>query len=319
MANGKFQCYTTRHMANGFLKEEESEFKRQYKFQMWWIGHRAQFKKLGYGLFIAFYACLIVFALWTFIDGFLVSHDREQAAVARLVLSGQDDLRAYTTATAAVPLETDDVTTLALEDQRYDLVSVVHNPNSDWYAMFSYAFLLGGEPIASGESFVLPGSEKPLAALAVSSTGPLSGSELELTNIRWRRVDKHVTGPYEAWSQARLNLEVKDVEYLTNIVLDGKTIGRVRFTVKNRTAFSYYDPPFMILLKRGAAIVGANKTTLSTLDSGETREVVVNWFGALPSASSVEVVPDINIFDLTVYKPLSGETTTDTRTRVLGR
>jgi hypothetical protein len=305
-------------MANGFLKPEEKEFTRQYKFQMWWIGHREMLKKIGYGVFIAFDAVLLLFALWAFIDGFLVSYDREQAAVARLVLSGQDDLRSYSAATAAEPLETEVVTVLALEGGRYDLASTVTNPNADWYAMFSYAFRVGGESVASGESFVLPGAEKPLLALAVTSEVPLSGVELELGDVRWRRVDRHQTGVYESWAAARLNLEITDVQYATDVKLDTQTIGRVTFTVNNKTAFSYYDPMFLILLKRGESVVGVSATTLNSLDSGETREVVVNWFGALPAASRVEVVPDINIFDLSVYKPLSGETTSDTRARVLG-
>ncbi len=305
-------------MANGFLKPEEKEFTRQYKFQMWWIGHRERLKKVGYGIFIAFDALLLIFALWAFIDGFLVSYDQEQAAVARLVLSGQEDLRSYSAATAAMPLEIGTVTVLTLEGGRYDLASTVQNSNADWYATFSYAFRFGGEAVASGESFVLPGTEKPLVALAVASEVSLSGTELELGEVRWRRVDRHQTGPYESWAQARLNLEITDVQYATDVKLDNQTIGRVTFTVKNKTAFSYYDPTFLILLKRGESVVGVSATTLNALDSGETREVVVNWFGALPAASRVEVLPDINIFDLAVYKPLSGETTTDTRERVLG-
>jgi hypothetical protein len=55
------------------------------------------------------------------------------------------------------------------------------------------------------------------------------------------------------------------------------------------------------------------------LDSGEEIDVGVNWFGTLPSVSKVEVIPEINIFDIDTYKSLAGETTRDTRTRVLGR
>ena len=65
--------------------------------------------------------------------------------------------------------------------------------------------------------------------------------------------------------------------------------------------------------------MGVNRTTLSALESGDEIEVAVNWFGSLPSVSSVEVVPEINLFDLDAYKALQGESTRDTRTRVLGQ
>ena len=142
---------------------------------------------------------------------------------------------------------------------------------------------------------------------------------LELTEIEWHRVDHHVVGDYTIWSADRLDLDVRDVAFTSDLAVDSQTIGRVSFVVTNNTAYSYYDPAFFILLKRGPSVVGVNRTTLSSLDSGETREVAVNWFGTLPSVGSVEVVPEINLFDLDVYKPLAGETTTDTRTRVFPR
>ena len=66
-------------------------------------------------------------------------------------------------------------------------------------------------------------------------------------------------------------------------------------------------------------MVGVNRTSLSSLESGVEEEVTVNWFGTLPSVSEVQIVPELNIFDLEVYKPLQGESTRDTRTRVLTR
>jgi hypothetical protein len=66
-------------------------------------------------------------------------------------------------------------------------------------------------------------------------------------------------------------------------------------------------------------VVGVNRATLSELESGEATEVVLNWFGTLPSVSEVDVVVELNLFDLSIYKPLEGESTRDTRTRVFER
>ena len=113
-----------------------------------------------------------------------------------------------------------------------------------------------------------------------------------------------------------MHFTITDAQFFQETRFDGEVYGRSVFSLSNDTAFSYYDVGLFVLLKRGSAIVGVNKTTLSTLNSGEETDVTVNWFGTLPSVSQVEVIPELNIFDLGVYKPLMGETTRDTRTRV---
>lgn len=306
-------------MENGFLKEEEQEFKRFYRLSSWWVNNRARLWQIALGMFFALDFALVAFAGWTFLDSFAISYAQERLAVAEMVAYGQEDLHARSRAEAAVPLESGAVTVLGLEDGAVDVYAPVMNPNQDWWAEITYVFRAEEAATPPKTTFILPGKEKHLIAFNTKDLAGARTAELEIQETVWRRVDRHITKDPATWLEDRLGMEIKDATFRTDIPLDGKTIGRASFTVKNTTAYSYYDVPFVILLRRGSSVVGINSTSLASLDAGATQEVSVNWFGALPSVSTVEVVLDLNPFDLETYKPLTGETTEDTRSRVFVR
>jgi hypothetical protein len=301
----------------GLLLQEEKEFKRFYRLSLWWVEHRALLRRIGLGSFIAFDAVLLLFGGWHLMDAFAVSYGAEENAVLRMVAYGQEDLHAYTKAKGAQPLELDDTRVISIGTSRYDLYTTLMNPNEDWWAEFTYHFdLPGDEDTDSEKGFILPSQQKPVAEFAIESGSPISDAQLVIEHVAWHRVNRHLIPDYTTWADDHLNLLVEDAQFEKETRFDGETYGRTTFTIKNDTAYSYYDIGLYVLLLRGSAVVGVNRTTLSTLVTGEETLVTVNWFGTLPSVSQVEVIPELNIFDLSVYKPLVGESTRDTRTRV---
>ncbi|OGL66726.1 hypothetical protein A2856_03095 [Candidatus Uhrbacteria bacterium RIFCSPHIGHO2_01_FULL_63_20] len=283
--------------------EEEKEEARQYTLSLWWVENRARLKTIGLVSFGVVDGLLLLFALWTFTDSFLVSYGRERDAVVAMATRGQDDLYAFSRGTAGNPIAFTGTTVIAEGDGRYDFYTLATNPNGDWYGEFDYFFRSSAGETPRQRGFILPGEEKPLLALAVVAAAAPQRADAVIENMAWRRVDKHLTGDFSRWSADRLRLPVSDVAFSSDLMVDSKTIGRVTFTVKNDTAYGYYDPAFVILLKRGTTVVGANRTTLSSLPSGVSQEVAVNWFGPIPSASQTEVIPEINIFDPSIYMP----------------
>lgn len=300
----------------GLLLEEEKKSKRIYRFSLWWVEHRDFLRRLGFALFIAFDAVLILFSGWHLLDAFAISYGAEEGIVLRMVALGQEDLHSYTLATAADDLEKSEVRVISIGNNRYDFYTELLNPNREWWAEFQYSFELvdGSSQIQKG--FILPMQEKPITELAITSDVPLKSTDLQIEEVVWHRVDRHVVPDYETWSSDRLNIVIEDARFEKETRLDGEVYGRTTFTVNNDTAFSYYDVGLYVFLLRGSSVVGVNRTTLSQLETGDQTDVTVNWFGTLPSVTQVQVIPELNIFDLEVYKPLTGETTHDTRTRV---
>ncbi len=303
----------------GLLLQEEKEFKRFYKLSVWWVEHRAFLKRSAIALFIAFDVVLLLFGGWHLLDAFAVSSGAEQNAVMRMVVLGQSDLRAYTDENAATDLEAGEGRVISIGNSRYDLYTTLLNPNDDWWAEFTYAFSSGDLTTDSRIGFILPSEEKSVVELAVESTSPIQAATLVIEDVTWHRVDHHAIADYETWASDRLNFLISASSFEKETRFDGETYGRTTFMIENDTAYSYYDVGLFVLLLRGSSVVGVNRTTLSSFESGVEAEVTVNWFGTLPSVSQVLVVPELNIFDVEVYKPLQGESTRDTRTRVFTR
>jgi hypothetical protein len=291
-------------MENGaLLQHEEKEFSRRYKWSLWWVEHRAGLKRLALILFGILDGVLAAIALWGFTDAYLVSRNREFTAVEAMATQGQDDLHAYTVATAGKPLQLGAANVFGAGEGRFDFYAPLANPNEDWWAEFTYTFQSGAGETRVEKGFIMPAEEKPLISLAFESATPPAGPKLVLSDFRWHRVDHHVTGSaYAAFAQDRLNFPIRDVSLAPAVEGDQAAPPRVVFTVENETAFGYYDVAFEILLKRGTAVVGVNRAVLSRFDEGSTQNVTVNWFGPLPSASSVEVKPSVNVFDPSVYQ-----------------
>jgi hypothetical protein len=304
-------------MDNGALLQEEKDYKRQYRIVSWWIDHKDLLKKIGIGMFIGVDTVVLLFAAWSLADGFLFSYPSETLEVAKMAVYGQDDLHAYTQATAAKDLETDAVTTLSGGEGKFDFHTTVTNPNDDWWADYTYVFRWSGGATKEEIGFILPSEVKPVVSFGLEADAAPRGADIAITSVAWHRVDHHVTGDYPDWAADRMNLLIENVSTGTTEL--GESLGRITFDVTNHTAYSYYEPTFYIILTRGSTVVGVNRTTLGSLDSGERQTVVVNWFGTMPTVSKVEVIPEINIFDVDVYKPLEGETPLDTRTRVFPR
>lgn len=288
--------YFIRMTGQNFLLEEEKEFKRFYKFSLWWVEHRELLRKIGYGIFISFDSAILLFVLWTMFDSFVVSYGSETRAVAEMVAYGQPDLRSYTIAESAVAISQDDVRVFPIGNSRYDFYAEIVNPNKDWWVEFKYQFLFDAGETTPETGFMLPGQEKPLISLAVTSQTSVQTASLQISDIKWHRIDHHTISDYPTWKEDRLRFEIKDAVF-------SKEAGTT-FTVLNDTAFSYFDPVFYVVLKRGAAVVGVSRATVASINAGESQEVSLQWFGTLPSVSSVEVIPDINIFDLDSYKQL---------------
>ena len=136
-----------------------------------------------------------------------------------------------------------------------------------------------------------------------SETRP-AGPEIEVSAVRWKRVDQHAVRPdYKTWAQARLDFAIEDVKFAPPSPTDAISVSRATFTIANRTAYSYWSAGFFVVLYSGSRIVGVNYVTISELRAGRSTPVDASWFIDLPSVSRVEVIPEVNIFDDRIYIP----------------
>lgn len=276
------------------MNGDENLTERELEVATWWVKNRAMVRRVGVGALIAVDVVLGFFAVAGMVKYFLIDYTRDE----RLLRELQEPLvnPAALVARRAVPLDLRSVTIRTAGANRYDLVAFVNNSNSRWYATFDAVFRTETDIIARVPSFVLPNEEKPLVALGVESVARLRGVRVELHNLMWR--------PAPLLSDeiaARLKLSVRDTAFAASA---GPTEpSRLSFNATNSSAWSYWSVRFIVVLRRGAAIVGTNVAELSELRSGETRSAAVSWFEAIPTPTKIEVYPEVNIFDRGAYIP----------------
>ncbi len=298
---------------NNILLQEDKEAAKEIGRTLWWVEHRALLGKLGIILLILFDASLILFVGWSVYDAFIASAGPEQKALVDSISNNQADLHAYTAARAAAPINISDAHVFASANNTYDFYTQLENPNTDWWAEFQYQFVFDSGSTTVKQGFILPGSTKPIVELAFSSAAGISTAHFQFQSMTWHRVDHHVIQDYTKWSKDRLGVDILNPTIAQDTSSGSQGLFRTTFTVRNNTAYNYYNPTFYLLLRRGATVTGVNKTVLQTLASGETQNIVVNWFGVIPPASQVEVIPDLNLFDPMLYKPQEGVPSIDTR------
>ncbi len=294
------------------LLPEEKAYAREYKWRHWWIEHRFTLKQVSLLVIMVMEGLLFLFVLWNGLDAFLLSSFEDEQALAQMVAYGPSETHAFAVSQQAESLQLSNARVLSLGDGRYDFYVEVTNLNDRWWAEVDYVFS-SGEIVEEGTGFVLPSGETPLVAFSVASSIPLTSVSVEMQEVRWHRLDTHTIPVYEEWQEDRFRLVITDISFDPAFELNGKRIGRMTFTVTNEGPYGFYEVPLYLLLSRGGSVIGVNRTELSTLDAGETKQVVVNWFGAVPSVSTYEVIPLVNLFDPEVYQELQGKQSIDAR------
>lgn len=266
------------------------------KLMEWFILHKSFLKRL-----FKYFLIVLSLALWGYgtyglMDWFLITGPAERAAIARLHI----DLVNYEARSTPSSLQARGVT--LIPGVRFDALALVKNPNAKWYATFDYKFAIAGEETAAHKGFILPGEEKYVLDLGIQAKGKPTRAILTLSNVHFQRINQREIPDYGSYKAARLAFDTSGISYTPALQVAGRAVSRATFTVVNNSAFSYFEVPFQVFLYRGSVLAGVNQAILSNLSSGETRQVDVTWFDPLAGITKVEVKPDLNILDPSVYR-----------------
>ncbi|OGL73810.1 hypothetical protein A3D72_02700 [Candidatus Uhrbacteria bacterium RIFCSPHIGHO2_02_FULL_57_19] len=285
-------------MTNG-LGPENQLTEDQLKFGYWFVTHKPQLKRVLVIFLIVINSLIWLFVLYRLTRLYLIDYNRHRA----MVRQASQNLINPEVLEARRPRSLDLKQAVVLDagSGRYDLSAVIFNPNREWYATFSYLFR--GEAVTTPlrQSYILPGQEKIISELAFGSEARLRGVRLEIKEIEWKRVDRHQVADTTQFVADRTNFVVSDAVFTPPdpAVKDGPS--KATFSITNATAYGYWAMDVTVVLYRGSAIAGVNRVQLAGLESGERRQAEVTWFEKLPNITKVEVRPEVNIFDESVY------------------
>lgn len=186
--------------------------------------------------------------------------------------------------------------------EQVDLLAIVQNPNGDaGVRAVDYTFEIrsAGVVVAQvpGETFFLPGQEKPMVALAVASPPEGSAVSLRFGTPDWVAVRPGFRGP----SFLTVSRTVR--------ILDGAApTYQVKGILANESDLDYLTVDLTAYgVDEQGAIIGVGRTVLGSLLSRERREYTVSW--PLPPGrvvSTVRVSPAVNVFSPRAVQPRTG-------------
>lgn len=283
---------------------------KQLETGLWYLKNREKIVNVLKYFLIFISATTWGVTIFTFGYYFIFGIDDDRKMVAEMVETKVSS-RSYLDSIAPKPIQPyqTDIIKSPLGD-KYDFVNMVKNNNLNHWGEFTYRYTLNGQKIYEGRSFILPNEYKYVYALGLEIKSSPHNALFEITGINWRLVDRHKIPDWNGYKAKHLNFKVleKKFESSSKSGLSEKvSLNSIRFTLVNDTAYSINNAEFIVILHNSGRIVGANKYVITDFISMQTRTKDTTWPGFIGRVDAIEIMPDINILDDSVFgKPQTG-------------
>jgi hypothetical protein len=178
----------------------------------------------------------------------------------------------------------------------HDLVVKVKNMNEKYIAYIDYCFVQGDKQVACDRNFIFPEEEKYIFNLGVEGV-EMGNVSFSLVSTDWQRVDLHKVPDWDNFLTERLDFSISGISFKK----DSQGFYQLEFSVKNNTPYGYLQVPLSILLYSDSKLIGVNRYFLKPFNSGQEKDVRLTWSAYSSSASRVEIIPDLDVYDDASY------------------
>lgn len=273
---------------------------------LWLSLHRRQIMRIFIIILIITAALSFAYSAYSYLYYFLYGRQADTELLHNLT-DNQINSQAYRDLNAPKNLVVGDISVFSVQG-KYDFLVPLENPNARHYSNFRYCLENSdGVQLLCGDSFILPGAKKYLLLLGQELEEKPSNLRLVVVNMNWQRLNAHDIPDWNSYLKNRADVQVLDNKYSLTGSGDKNPFHSLQFTVKNNTPYHFATLPIDIILWNGARIVGVNAYNLENLLSAETRSVTLSWPSGGERVNKVEIIPDVNILDQSVYFPYRGE------------
>lgn len=284
-------------MPNNIYSElNDDDLKKSY----WYVTHRILFRKIGIGALMVFSLGLVLYGLVGLIN-FYSSGERDITNLTTSVTRDRMNMDLLAEANKPKDLSLGETKVLKGNQGYVDFVTEIFNPNAQWTIQsLEYYFLIGEDKTESRKDFVLPGQTKYLILFNHASNTTAVNAQLVIENIEWEKVPD-----FQSLQDRMLSFDFENAKVLSSSssgISDEEKISVVSFDILNKTSYNYWEPKFVILLIRGDQLIAVADTFVDGLATGEKKTESINIIQSLPSSTKIQVLPDINILDPTVFK-----------------
>ncbi|MFH1429984.1 MAG: hypothetical protein ABIG71_00495 [Candidatus Uhrbacteria bacterium] len=280
---------------------------RKIALGLWYVKHHLQLRRAGIGALIALCVVTWVYVLWGVVVVFFlqgVTLDRDLAVLA----SPENPRAAAVRAQRAQELVIEEVRLLRIAEGRYDIAARVRNPNPRILATIAYALGVAGAVDEQEEAVILPGRERWLTRLNVTSNTDPRTATLAVVSTAWERISHREIIDVETFISDRSQIDVSDARFISARELapteraarssaDATQVSRAVFTLANVGGYGIRDLEVTVLLRTRTTITGVNRVVIPSLQADAVRQDAATWFHAIGAVDRVEVIPYVNVFD----------------------
>jgi hypothetical protein len=270
---------------------------------LWYVEHRELFRKIFIWLLVAVSASFWSYSIYGFAYYFARGMKEDEVMIKQMIETGSVSHK-YILEISAVDLASKQVKIFKLDGKKSDFFAEVINPNENYSAVFDYYFTAGAKETARMRGFILPGENKYLLALGQEIENQSRDAQLKIENIAWSRINKHKFPDWNLYRDERLNIAVYDIKFTPSKeggLSEKIGLNTLGFKAIDKSAYSYLNADFVILLYSGQNIIGVNSYPLERFMSGEERPARMTFPGKIGNVNKVEVIPNINILDESNY------------------
>jgi hypothetical protein len=277
------------------MANNQQFYEKQLGFAYWYVTHKLLLKNILIAGLIVFDVCLIAFNLYILILNLGVNQKSYQQNLASLIMTNPN-YAASRLSMLPQAIQVGQINSYANMDKN-DIVAEIVNPNASWLATFDYQFKVGSGATESRRGFIFPGESKKIVALAVADGGAVS--DLAILNVKWQKLLDFA----DVYKQ-KFNFDIKNIKYIPPGELglgQAISVSRVTFDARNNTAYDFNNVNFVLLLNASGQIAAVNLANSGEFLSGKTMQLESTFFQRLPRITSVEILPEVNIFDPSVF------------------
>lgn len=276
---------------------------RDLQFSVWYLKHKILLREILIGFLLGFSIILGSFSLYRIFEYAIFGYSHDELQRANLTRLGVS-LNASKNEVATIPLAIESVTVLPSTGGKTDFLAVVTNQNERWAAHVFYGFTWSGGETAVADAWVWPGMSNGLAVLAAPTEAVPDNAQLNIKNIEWFRLDNHNYPEPQRFVSDRLNFEAANVVFTPAAATNGAVVSRLAFSLKNTSAFGYWQMPVLAVLKKGDVVVGVKQLVIDSLAPEQEQTIELSSLNDNLDVDGVVVWPNLNLFDSAVYLPL---------------
>ncbi|USN53165.1 MAG: hypothetical protein H6760_03245 [Candidatus Nomurabacteria bacterium] len=268
------------------------------RLREWFLVHRFQLRKWWVLAILVADTLLFAFVI-TSVFLYLVQGrgiergfvERAQALTAPSALSD----------VAPETLVIDDVTLLSAANDGVDLVTKIENPNTTWVASITSTFSDGVSSTATQTTRLAPGQSSYVYRLAEDWQGSRDSKKVQfqVISLTWQRLS-------DIQLLENIGFTVSDVSYTATVTVpnSGQTFARVTANIQNDSLYGFWSVRVPVVLLQNSTPIALTTVLLRSFEAGTTKSIDAQWFRSLPSSVTVEVLPEVDIFDQQNYMNL---------------